>query len=222
MTTELLEVRFYAPDLKTSVDIAVFLRYCGRTFDLVGDDASTTRYLGPNAADEFPSEVPIEDAIDHVSSGRHGTLWFRSGDVEFGLHVHPDVDDPATFTVSVPDHYVRIGRDANVRTVVDDVVVPLYERVGPTFVYGGTYLDDSVLGRDRIESGHVDQAFWLLAFGPGLVRTLGEERFARLSAARLDELADGGRLVLLSDNPNTCREAQRTDAEAVLRVEDGQ
>lgn len=58
-------------------------------------------------------------------------------------------------------------------------------------------------------------------FGPQLVQTLDEACFEGLSAARLTELPGGGRLVLLSDNPNSCTELQRTDAETVLREECG-
>ncbi|WP_254762407.1 hypothetical protein [Natrinema marinum] len=221
MTTEFLEVRFYIPDRGTSVDIADLLRYCGRTFDLSGDDPSTTRCLGPNAAGEFPSELPLEDAIERVSSGRHGVLWFQTDDIEFGVYIHPDTDSPATVTVSVPDHYVRISRSENVRTVVDNIVIPLYEYTEPVFVYGGTYLEDSSLDRKRIETGYIDRAFWLLAFGPRLVQTLGEACLEGLTTARFTELSDGGRLLLLSDNPNTCTETQRSDAETVLLEECG-
>ncbi|SEQ77124.1 hypothetical protein [Natrinema salaciae] len=217
MTTESLDVRFYAPDRRTSVDIADLLRYCGRTFDLTGDDPSSTRSLGPDAVDELPSVIPLEDAIERVSSGRHGALWFREQNIEFGLHIHPDIDDPATFTVSVPDHYVRSSQKKNVCSVIDDIVIPLYEYATPMFVYGGTYLDDHILSREHIESGCIDRAFWLLVFGPQLVETLGKERLAGLSASRFSELSDGGRLVLLTDTPNTCAEVQRADAETVLQ-----
>lgn len=221
MTHEFLEVRFYAPERETSADIAALIRHCGRTFGLTGDDTSSTRTLGPESVDELPSEVPLGEAIERVSSDRHGALWFREGEIEFGLHIHPTVDDPATFTVSVPDHYVRPSREENVSTVVDDIVVPLYEHAAPMFVYGGTYSDDHTLNRERIEAGDIDRAFWLLGFGPRLVETLGGKCLAGLSASRFSELPDGGRLVLLSENPNTCTEAQRADAETVLREECG-
>lgn len=219
MTHEFLEVRFYAPEKETNADIADLLCHCGRTFGLTGDDPSNTRALGPDAVDEFPSEIPLEAAVERVSSGRHGALWFREGEIEFGLHIHPDSDDPATFTVSVPDHYVRGSRTENVSTVVDDVIVPLYEYAEPRFVYGGTYLDDHTLSRERIESGYIDRAFWLLAFGPDLVETLGEERLAGLSASRFSKLSDGGRLVLLTETPDTCTQIQRVEAETVLEEE---
>lgn len=221
MTTEFLEVRFYAPNRETSSDVADLLYHCGRTFDLVGDDPSTTRCLGPNAVDEFPSQMPLAEAVERVNSGLHGALWFRADGVEFGIHIHPDTDSSATFTVSVPDHYVRVGQNTNVRTIVDDVVVSLYEYADPSFVYGGTYLEDSALDRERIEAGRIDRTFWLLAFGPRLVQMLGEACLAGLPAARCTELSDGGILVLLSTNPNTCTEARRADAEAVLKEECG-
>lgn len=134
--TEFLGVRFCASDEGTSDDIANLLRHCDHTFDPVDDDPSIRQCLGPNAVDEFPSQMPLTEAIERVSSELHGALWFRADDIEFGIHIHPDTDGPATFTVSVPNHYVRVGRSTNVRTIVDDVVISLYEYADPLFVYG--------------------------------------------------------------------------------------
>lgn len=218
---EFLEIRLSAPHRGTSADIAALLEHCSHIFDLVGDSSSTTRYLGPDAVGELPSEAPLEDIIKEMSLGRAGVVWFQTQHIEFGLHIHPETDDPATFTVSIPDHYLRSSQNGAVQLIVDELVVPLYNYIDPTFVYGGTYLEDTALEQERIEAGHIDRAYWLLAFGPQLVRTLGREPLDGISAWRFEDLSDGGCLILLSDNPNTCQPSQRADAEIVLQEECG-
>ena len=81
------------------------------------------------------------------------------------------------------------------------------------------YLDDHELNRKRVESGYIDRTFWSHTFGSRLMRTLVVSR--QTVGRSVHVTRQGGRLVLVTGNPETYTESQPADAEMIFRKKCG-
>ncbi|MFB6200759.1 MAG: hypothetical protein ABEI98_01995 [Halorhabdus sp.] len=130
--------------------------------------------------------------------------------VEVDRNVPPR--DRSAITVALkPD---RMVGDSGKRYVEDalDVLTSVYQITEPLYVYGMHVGQMEMVGRDvdppvtesSLAGDRINYPSWLMAFSPAMVQEYGQEFLTRLPADHVEELGDGGVLVVGRDDFTSC------------------
>lgn len=169
-----------------------------------------------------------DESISASGSWRSHDMWKRFG---WGLvstaRIRPFKDNSGPERWTVPDlphieiRYDRepfndaVGDDRQLEAIADDLInlvtyIYTVSDLRPEFVYGVTGLHQTLLAGNEVPlpvtaeslaENRIGYATWLMLFPPAMVETYGRETLLEAPAWHVEELDDGGILLVSTPNP---------------------
>lgn len=158
----------------------------------------------------------INEATDSISKSNRGaisTLWYK--DLDFSIFIN--LDDSSfesgipNITLSVEPVYFTEDEDENdsfyYKKSVDKIIElskELYLIAKPAFVAGegsDPYELTPKLMKEYLKNSTIKNIFWFNIFPPKLVEKIGREKLLSAPAWLIEELADGGIMLILTQHP---------------------
>lgn len=158
----------------------------------------------------------INEVADNISKNNRGaisTLWYKDLDFSIFIMLESIEIGPGIphITLSVEPVYFTEDEDKNhpfyYKKSLDKIIglsKELYLITKPVFVGGeGNDPDDLTpkLMKDDLQRGTIKNLFWFNIFPPKLVEKLGREKLLSAPCWMVEELADGGIMLILTQHP---------------------
>lgn len=151
-------------------------------------------------------------------------MWFWFDDLRLGIHctdtaAASEGPDVPSLSLSIDEWYAKPQRNEH-PSLIPEFVLELYDYLSPMYVYGDTYLDESSLSVEGIESGQLEALYWVNGFGPEMAESIGRDRLLNAPACRVDDCADGGAFLWIAPLPLSQSRGKNSDElSAYLGVE---
>ncbi|MBI2664111.1 hypothetical protein HYX10_02080 [Candidatus Woesearchaeota archaeon] len=144
------------------------------------------------------------------NNGEGESLFFQVNDLyNFAIHAGPKKSN-VHIVISVPLPFLR---KANSKRVIEDIISrskAVYDYLRPEYAIGdeeGLFIDKKVEYKDGV--------FWLNFYSPQVVERIGIEKLKSVPYGTIDELADGGVLLIRGRTPDENSE-HRTEIKRYL------
>ena len=219
-------------DLKPAF-VEQFIRACFEHGVSTQQDGSLepVRFIG-KATDYDFAEMATDDAIDELKRSGLGTIavWYDDIDLLLGFYRRSRIATgvPA-ITLSIDSYYFsRKRREQYAQRIVTLAAFVAQASKSP-LAYGYEdlqieYEQDFPLDLPAEElPSQVDHLMWLTILGPKIVDRLGRARVLSTPAYRVEELENGGVLIVLTEHPTAADQSSdaRIEAEAHLGFDGG-
>ncbi len=209
--------------------ISDLINYClniGCTTNKEGN-VSLCNYSSKNTNWDIIFNSNITDAIKSISKNNAGSfqLWYKDTDFMLQINLKGKIDpniqhitisfDPLFFREY--DESSRLFSEFNVKNTIE-LSIELYKFTKALYVYGGR--ENSISDeynikptKDELIGGAVKNLFWINILSPHFVKIIGRKKLLSAQTWKVEEMGDGGILLILTPNPLNVNEVDKKKAE---------
>lgn len=131
------------------------------------------------------------------NDGQGGSLYFNLKDFHFGVCAVPQKTG-IELVISI-DHHMLLDRRIGEQVAAEFIkrATAIYNCVNPDYAIGDW---EEIIDRKGIT--YKSEVFWINFYGPEIVRKIGREKFATIPYGTIEDLANGGMLLLRGRAPD--------------------
>lgn len=152
---------------------------------------------------------PLDEAERSIVEAGGGAIQLWHGEMEFLLHLDPtpvsDEKELESVSMSFDDYYFWDNSERgwkaseNVEKVIE-LSKALYDPVECLYGYADHELNEYP-SEEEILSGKITHLNWAMLFPKSLAEKMGKDRILTAPVWRVEELKDGGAILVMSSNP---------------------
>ncbi len=167
-------------------------------------------------------ERPLSEAIHTISIDGGGAinLWYGKMCFTLGIRPKPTNDKKlGIISLTFDRVYLRdiLDWDQKAETNIEIILKlgrKLYEYLSPIYGFGEYGIGwREIPSEDEILSGNIRHLCWANFFSPAFVQKIGREKLLSAPAWKVEELNDGGILLVLAPNPMNINEVDKKKKE---------